>query len=265
MRLRAEARREPSPPGRALDRALGRPVAVPHPPGCSGTLSTEALLTDLLHEGRYIPAEAARMLNMSARTVRRWLAATPAHPPSGAPVIRHPDTPEGMVSFLDLVELRMVRELVRASGLNLRTVRKNLQEAARLLGVDHPLARRRLLRQEKHLFVGLSDGPDAPFVVLGTNGQLALEQLLHERAEVLDFNEDDLAIRWWPLGRERPVVVDPAVGFGNPTIAGTRIYTSTLVSMVRAEEGDYEKVGRLYHLAPDVVRTAVEYEGLLAA
>lgn len=219
---------------------------------------------NLLEQGRYRPSDAARLANLPVGTVRRWLAVSASHPPERAVVQRSPATPRGLVSFLDLVELAMVPELKKASGLSTRRIREHLQEAARLLGASHPLARKRFLADGSHLFVGLGEGDDAPFVELGTGGQLQLEQIVRERAQALDFG-DDLACRWYPLGRERPIVVDPAVGWGSPVVVGTRIFTRTLASAVRAENNDFEQVARLYELPPEAVHAAVEYEGLLAA
>lgn len=202
----------------------------------------------LLEDGRYSPSEAARLANLPVSTARRWLR-------------RGPATPE-TASFLDLVELVMVREIRRSTGLNARSIRSHLSEAERLLGTSHALARRRFLADGKHLFVGLSEG--GPFVELGTNGQVQLEKILVDRAKTLDFSED-LACRWFPMGRDRGVVIDPAVGWGSPVVAGTRVLTRTLAGAVRAEDGDFEKVAAQYELSPNEVRAAVVFEGLLAA
>lgn len=208
---------------------------------------------NLLDQGRYTPSDAARLANLPVNTARRWLVrgGTPAAPP-------------GPVSFLDLIELVMVREIKKTTGLSTRTIRRHLCEAERLLGTTRALARQRFLVDGSHLFVGLSDSGEAPFVELGTNGQVQLEKILVERAQALDF-ADDLACRWYPLGRARGVVVDPAVGWGSPVVAGTRILTRTLASAVRGEENDFDKVARLYELTTEQVHAAVEYEGLLAA
>ena len=128
--------------------------------------------------------------------------------------------------------------------------------------------RRRFLVDGGHLFVGLSSTGDAPFLELGTHGQIALEGVLRQRAQVLDFLEagdNDCACRWYPLGRDAGVVIDPAVGWGTPVIVGTRINTRTLVRAVRAEGDDVQRVADLYEIPVSKVEAAMQYEGLQAA
>lgn len=43
----------------------------------------------------------------------------------------------------------------------------------------------------------------------------------------LDFNEHDLAYRFWPLGREKSIVIDPAPKLGHPIIIDSNIYPET--------------------------------------
>lgn len=206
---------------------------------------------------RYRPIDAAKMAGVPSSTARRWLKSAGVDPTGGH-----------AVSFLSLVELVMIREIRRQTGLPLQRIRRHVAEAERLLGTTHPLARRRFLLDGQHLFVGLSATGDAPFVELGTNGQAALEGLLRQRAQVLDFldvDDEDFACRWYPLGREAGVVVDPAVGWGAPVLAGTRIFTRTLVQAVRAEGDDVDRVAELYQISVEQVEAAMRYEGLQAA
>lgn len=211
----------------------------------------------LLDLERYRPTDAARMVGLQPSTARRWLQRAGADPAGGH-----------AVSFLSLVELVMVKEIRRQTGLSMQRVRRHIEEAERILKTTHPLARRRFLVDGKHLFVGLSSSGDAPFMELGTEGQIALEGVLRQRARVLDFLEagdDDFACRWYPLGRDVDVVVDPAVGWGTPLVAGTRIYTRTLVQAVRAEGDDVQRVAELYEIPVSKVEAAMRYEGLQAA
>jgi uncharacterized protein (DUF433 family) len=80
------------------------------------------------------------------------------------------------------------------------------------------------------------------------------DPLIHK----LDY-ELDRAARWWPLGKEVPVVVDPNFAFGQPTIAGVGVPTDTLAATARAW-GDIERVARWYDVDPEAVRAALRYE-----
>jgi len=69
--------------------------------------------------------------------------------------------------------------------------------------------------------------------------------------------------RWWPMGQETPVVIDPARAFGQPILSDAGIPTSTLADAVAAE-GSVATVARLFRVAPRSVRAALRFEQRLA-
>jgi uncharacterized protein (DUF433 family) len=80
----------------------------------------------------------------------------------------------------------------------------------------------------------------------------------------LEFRGGTILERWWPLGVNRHVVVDPKKNFGQPTISQEGIATQVLAASVRAN-GSVEEVARWYEISAESVRDAVEYEQTLAA
>jgi uncharacterized protein (DUF433 family) len=81
-------------------------------------------------------------------------------------------------------------------------------------------------------------------------------QAFYERVEFGEA-EDGVALRVWPLGRRDPLVIDPSVRFGQPTIHG--IPTEALAGQVRA--GDtIEAVADDFDLSLDDVIVALRYE-----
>src|SRR5260370_22070880 len=101
----------------------------------------------------------------------------------------------------------------------------------------------------------------------------------------LDF-KDQLAVRWWPLGRHRPVVIDASRSFGQPIVNREGVPTAVLHRAYIAESGSQvglkslaepsqtaesasgatlhasanERVARWYDVERRSVRAAVEYE-----
>lgn len=214
------------------------------------------MTADPLPTPRYSIAQAARMAGLHPARVRRWLGVG-GSPPT---VVRQPGASRAHVSFLDLVELDMVRSLV-FDGFELRRLRAAVQDAATRLGIDHPLARRQFLCDGQRLF--LDDGE--ALVVLGHGGRLALDRVVRERSRVIEFAPDGRARRWWPMGRGDVVVLDPDLSWGEPAIDGTRWTTHALVQAVRGEQGDVHRVATIYQIEVEKVRRAMEYEGLIAA
>jgi uncharacterized protein (DUF433 family) len=71
--------------------------------------------------------------------------------------------------------------------------------------------------------------------------------------------------RWFPLAKEKAVVVDPAVAFGAPTIAGRGIQPANVFDLYRGESRNLNRVAEWLDLPTDAVESAVEFERALAA
>jgi uncharacterized protein (DUF433 family) len=69
--------------------------------------------------------------------------------------------------------------------------------------------------------------------------------------------KDDAAVMWRPAGRESPVVIDPELRSGKPSVDGI----STSVLKEHSDEGySYEEIARDFNLAVRDVELAVAYE-----
>ena len=69
---------------------------------------------------------------------------------------------------------------------------------------------------------------------------------------------------WYPLGKRRPIVLDPEISFGAPTIKGTGIRTDTMIAMAQAGQ-DVDTVAWWYDIEPFEVEAALEFETAIAA
>lgn len=197
----------------------------------------------MLGLGIYSPGEGARLLRVPAQSLRRWARGytywAPGHRTrleskpitrSDLPVIRG----QRALSFLELMELRVVAKL-RRKGISLQHIRDAAGIAREVLGVRHPFASRRIFTDRKRILTYL-DAPPAEFAMVElhwkTVNQLIAGPVIEPLLEDLDFDEaSGVANRWWPLGRGYPVVLDPEVSFGAPTIVGTRIRTEVVAGM----------------------------------
>ena len=76
---------------------------------------------------------------------------------------------------------------------------------------------------------------------------------------------DDGARRWFPVLRRKAIVLDPALQFGTPVLAGAGIATDTIHASFLAEGRDRAMVARVFDISPDLVTAAVEFEESLPA
>ncbi|MBI4564591.1 MAG: hypothetical protein HY716_07870 [Planctomycetes bacterium] len=80
----------------------------------------------------------------------------------------------------------------------------------------------------------------------------------------LSFDDDLVAVAWWPLGKNREVVLDPSRSFGKPIVDSAAVPTAVLTHAVRAE-GSLERVADWYEAPLEAVKGAVEFERKLIA
>jgi len=191
-----------------------------------------------LVRGLYSYAEADRIAGVSRGTSKRWLegyryrrARGVTHRPPVSDVAGQHGP--GAVSFLDLVEVVMISGLRR--WFSPHVIRQIVEDCEQVLGTRYPLASHRFetdgreiyLRRESVL-VGL----------LGRKWETAWHELLQPFLHQLDYR-DEFAARWYPLGRNAEVVIDPEYGFGLPVIKGTGIRTEIVAERFEHER-DYE-------------------------
>ncbi len=222
--------------------------------------------------GMYSRAEVARLLKMTPSRVSRWMRGY-SYWLRRVPEERHAQPPvvtsklrelEGVfvVSFLDLMELRVIRALVDEVGLSLQQIRTAAQMAIDLFHTRHPLATHRLYYDRARLFAQLSK--DAVIELNRRNQQLISVHAFEPYLKEVDFDTSSgLANRWWPLGKDVPIVLDPHVAFGAPVVAGTATRTEVVATL--AQYVPHEQAARAYKIELHGVQAAVKFENELRA
>lgn len=177
----------------------------------------------------YPAAEAGRLVGLTASRVRRWLAGYGYSYGDAVrrqpPVLRRHETAGSYASFLDLVDLLFVKRFL-----------------------DHGVSLQRVRR------------------ALLSGGQRVIAPVIRQLATEIDFGSPErLARRWFPLGRNRPIVLDPFVSFGAPTVVGHGVKTANVHDLFVAENEKVAAVRAWWDLTEGEVEAAVEFERRLAA
>lgn len=184
---------------------------------------------------RYTFAEASRIIDRPAPTLRRWAAGhdrlyrgEPRHDPPLIHIDGELDGETPPLSFLNLIELRFLASWRKT--VPLPSIREALDFSASQLGAARPLLDLRFKRSGRDLFIDY----DSLLLVATRSGQLAWPQAVDWLFASLDYDEQEqAAYRWWPLGRERPVLLDTRVNGGRPTTALTGVRTISIASRLR--------------------------------
>jgi len=74
----------------------------------------------------------------------------------------------------------------------------------------------------------------------------------------LDFDNELVAARFWPLGKERSILIDPRRQFGHPVLGLTNIYPETIYNLYKAGE-PIEFLAFTYEIDKKVINDAIEY------
>ena len=178
----------------------------------------------------YTIPEAARLAHVSTPTVRRWLFGyeTTAHqmrPVFGEQTEETKGT--ALVSFLQLVEI-VVASGFRRRNVKLERIRRAHGFAKNEWTTDYPFASLNLETLGGHVLRRFEESePGASLRALDLPEQWTLPGLVLKTIQNFDY-EVKLAARWFPVGKDVPIVIDPRWSAGMPTIPDRRVTIETI-------------------------------------
>jgi uncharacterized protein (DUF433 family)/DNA-binding transcriptional MerR regulator len=228
----------------------------------------------LLGVGLYSLSEAARLLHINAKTLRRWAEGYPfiiggeAH--ASAPILRRDLSEvdgEPVLTFHDLLELYMVK-LFRDAGVSLQTIRAASEKAAAMYHTDHPFAIKQFETDGRAIFATLQDhgveGVPRPTLLQDLNlSQMVMDSIARPFFKKIEY-QDFEPLRYWPNGRDRHIVLDPKRSFGKPIDARSGVSTAVLYAMARSGE-TVRSIADWYDVDVEAVEEAVAFEYSLKA
>lgn len=178
----------------------------------------------------YTFSEAARFAGVHSTTVRRWILGYESqtgqmHPVFGGAVAGK--APGPMVSFIQLLEIVVVSRF-RYKRVTLDRLRRAHRFARDRFGLEYPFASQRLKTDGRHVLQEFEKAePGSTLLALDQSGQLTLPGGVVHVIDTVDFDEE-LALRWYPMGKDVPIVIDPEYGAGRPTIPHRRLTIETI-------------------------------------
>lgn len=231
-------------------------------------MATALASQSLLGIGVYSLPEAARLLKAPLYSVRRWANGywyqAGDNVRVSQPVVGRQLGPQRLdiLTFLDLIELHFVVTF-RKWGVKLTTIRKAAVEAARDFQTSHPFSVRQFDTDGSRIFSTLeakeraAGAPSELIKELG-KAQLVFTDQVRPYFLNLDYGMEG-AVRYWPLGRDRCVVLDPTRAFGKPIDAASGVPTWPLFQAFEGGES-MRDIADWYQIPAETVACAVEYE-----
>lgn len=160
------------------------------------------------------------------------------------------------VSFHTFIEFYVMMRFSE-SGVKPKQVLHAHSELLKMYNTAFPFATKDVLKGIKsdgrHIFLETKNG------ILELNGtkQFNLD-LIRIFFINLEFDKENLAVRFWPIGKEKSIIIDPKRRFGHPLIDRKNIFPEIIFNHYKA--GDpIPYIAHVYQISEDEVNHAIEY------
>jgi uncharacterized protein (DUF433 family) len=130
--------------------------------------------------------------------------------------------------------------------------------------VSHPFCTKRFVTDGRKVFIDVHKETGESSLLEIASDQHVFASITKPFLKQLEFRDGNVLERWWPLGSDHHVVLDPRKNFGKPTMSEEGVATQVLAKSFQAN-GSVEEVARWYEISPQSVREAIDYEQSLAA
>jgi uncharacterized protein (DUF433 family) len=196
----------------------------------------------------YSSVEAALYLRLKLEDVRRWV---------NEGVVR---SPSGGISFLNLLELHILKGLRREFRLPLQRIRRAIEEYSQTEHSEHPFLDPRLETDGMHLF--LHDGDE--YLNLNRPRQRGIPEILSTYLQRIDRLPNG-EFQFFPfiVGDDslepRTIQMSPKIAFGRPVLAQTGIATEVIAGRFRARDSIAD-LAEEFGVSSSMIEDAVRWE-----
>ena len=131
------------------------------------------------------------------------------------------------VNFYALIEMYVFFYLREELHFSPQKINKAREVMAKQLGTPYPLATLDVLTDGKAILYSL----DSNLVNADGSQQLNIDSIVKPFLKKIEFDHENKAFRYYPLGKGASIVVDPHHQYGKPTINETNICAETIFLM----------------------------------
>lgn len=163
-------------------------------------------------------------------------------------------------NFYTLIEFYVFYQL-RENKVGTGTILKAHEAMASQLKTPYPFASSQVLTDGKNILYSLEDGTT---INADKSKQIAFREIIENFCKKIEFSPSSLAERYYPLGKQHHIVVDPHHQFGQPIIEKTNLLAETIYDLFQAGESK-EFLSRLYNISVKEVNDAVALFNLKTA
>lgn len=159
---------------------------------------------------------------------------------------------EKATNFYTLVEFYVFYQL-REASVGTKAILCAHEEMACDLKTPYPFASAKVLTDGKSILYSLDDGTT---VNADKSRQIAFREIIEKFCTKIEWDNAKMAERYYPLGKEHRIVVDPHHQFGQPVIEKTNLLAQTIYGLYQAGESK-PFLSRLYAISAKEVDDAI--------
>ncbi len=160
------------------------------------------------------------------------------------------------INFHTLIEFYLLI-LFADAGVKTREVLNAHKELSTRFNTKYPFSKKDILDKIKTDGKKIFLQTDGITISLDGTKQLNLT-FIKQFFKNLDFDDNSIASKFWPLGRDKSIIIDPKRQFGHPIIEKTNIFPETIFNMYKAGE-PIEFIAFTYDLNQESILDAIEY------
>ncbi|MBO9638481.1 MAG: DUF433 domain-containing protein [Siphonobacter aquaeclarae] len=207
-----------------------------------------------LGTGVYTVPDVAHILLLPLTRVRRWLDEFWNGRLSETTGVTYSwgKGRDRVVTFQTLIEFYVFFKL-RELGISTARILQAHEVSSRLLQTPFPFASSFLLTDSKTLFVEIGN---ETLITADSRLQYEIREVMEGFCRKIEFDADKLASKFWPLGKDRSIVIDPHRQFGQAVIQGTSVLAETLHRIHLGGE-EKETIASLFAVTPAQVDDAL--------
>ena len=184
-------------------------------------------------EGIFLTKDVSYILNLPYSKVRHWLNEfwDKEFVSDVNEYYSFGDKKNKAIDFYTFIEFHTFYEL-RKHGVSAQKIRKAHQTISTSLKTKHPFAIAGISHDRNKIWYEHLEA------LINADGskQINIKPILDPFLLKIDYNQNNLAERFYPDGKKHNVVVDPHHQFGQPTIIGTNIKTETIYNLYKGGE-----------------------------
>lgn len=154
------------------------------------------------------------------------------------------------VNFKALIHLYFFFEL-KKRGISYSKILTTYKELVEILDTPYPFVKA-IIGSEGHNITAMIDE-----TIISGNRQIYIKEIIEPLIQKIEFENNEIS-KFFPLGKNNSVVVNPTVQFGSPTINGTRINIAVISELHESGES-IEMISKMYNLSSKQVKDAIEF------